>query len=187
MKKSKRYLSFALALTMIMSMVLSTTAFAASNSEETVMTDQCIEISSEEAAEMLNVPVDEIAGKKCYMHSVPNDSSISTTAVNDQVTIEPGTIHFFPSFWFDGYNVGRNWTCKGTKVKVYFWHNSGEAVTHFWLCKWDKPVTEATLESPTILPGGFYESNWLNVYREDYHFVYSSTGRINVTVAVNVE
>lgn len=179
MKKNKRYLSFILALTMIMGLAFSTTAFATEKKEEN---NGFVEISAEEAAKRLNVPVEELKNSKFYFF----EGTASELTQSEHVVINPNTFHFFPSFTFSGMHGGSFWTFNGTRMQLSVWNDSGDNTIGVSLFQYQQPYSE--IGEALVPPGKRYLSDWIYGKKgADYHFVYYYGNNNRVSVMVEVQ
>lgn len=148
----------------------------------------------EEALEILGITPEIAKSEGLSLYAIdtqPNKTSNLGISTN-QVTIYPGENYAFPTFTFSGRNIGRYWTCKGTRVTfgcVYHSAAKQDQLISIYLYKYGRDYTD--LSQATIAlhvsPGDKASlGHFIDASKTDYNFVYYNGNQSKVTMIVGV-
>ena len=148
----------------------------------------------EEALAILGITpeIAKFEGLSLYAIDIrPNKTSNLGFSTN-QVTISPGENYAFPTFTFSGRNIGRYWTCKGTRVTFGCAYHSAanqNQLISIYLYKYGRDYTDLSQATTAlhVSPGSTASlGHFIDASKTDYNFVYYNGNKSKVTMIVGV-
>lgn len=149
-------------------------------------------LTREEALAVLGLTPEEAEAEGLSLYVVDAQSASEVAAASDQVTINSGDVYSFPTFTFSGRNIGRYWTCNGTRLIFGCIHHSSaepDTLVSVLLYQYGRDYTNiADCNMIMYCPARQTTSlsEFMDAYRTDYNFVYYGGNESRLTMVVAV-